>query len=222
MIILVNFLLLIDKILNYTKRDIDQGYTPQIIYKLCSCIREAFCLSYDIRKDNVLYLFFQKEHVLIKFEGTKLRYLGPDERSQALLLEKALNNVKNNFFIENDQWRKSTPGIFFRKFIDISSFINFLNSIMKGRNFLIIDNPQNVKESVEDFNSIKIFIGNMQNDFFLIPIYSISRDNSKMIELFKELKNIKLISLSKIQEVENKILYINFRKDQQGIPSKNL
>lgn len=93
---------------------------------------------------------------------------------------------------------------------------------MKGRNFLIIDNPQNVKESVEDFNSIKIFIGNMQNDFFLIPIYSISRDNSKMIELFKELKNIKLISLSKIQEVENKILYINFRKDQQGIPSKNL
>jgi hypothetical protein len=188
LIILVNFILFIENISKYSKREVDLGKTPHDVYRLCCCIRETFCLSYSIRKENNLYLYFQKEHVLIKFEGKKLRYLGPDERSQALLLVKALNNYK---------------------------------SIRKGKTFLMIDLPQHVEEKVEDFNSNNEFFGNMENDFFIIPIYSISRDNSNIIELFKEVKNIKLISLSKIKEVDNKILYINFRKDQQGIPSKN-
>jgi len=221
LIILVNFILFIENISKYSKREVDLGKTPHDVYRLCCCIRETFCLSYSIRKENNLYLYFQKEHVLIKFEGKKLRYLGPDERSQALLLVKALNNAKKSFYIENDQWKKSTPGIFFRKFFDNSSFINFYKSIRKGKTFLMIDLPQHVEEKVEDFNSNNEFFGNMENDFFIIPIYSISRDNSNIIELFKEVKNIKLISLSKIKEVDNKILYINFRKDQQGIPSKN-
>lgn len=221
MIILVNFLLLIKNISKYSKGDIDQGKTPFDVYRLCSCIRETFCLSYSIRKRNNLYIYFQKEYVLIKFVGSKLRYLGPDERSQALLLEKALNKVRKDFFAENDKWKKSTPGIFVRKFFDNYSFMNFCSSIMQGKNFLIIDNPQSVEDNVEDFNLIKEFIENMETDFFIIPIYSISRDNSKVIELFKEVKNIKLISFTKIKDVENKILYINFREDQQGIPSKN-
>jgi len=86
---LANFLLIIEEIIDFTKKDIDKGYTPPLIYKICSCIREAFCLSYAIRKNNNLYLYFQKEKILIKFEGSRLRYLGPDERSQALLLKKA-------------------------------------------------------------------------------------------------------------------------------------
>ncbi|MFX0105801.1 MAG: hypothetical protein ACFE75_09940 [Candidatus Hodarchaeota archaeon] len=218
---MVNFLLLIVSISKYSKKDIDQGKTPFDVYRICSCIRETFCLSYSIRKSNNLYLYFQNEQVLIKFEGKKLRYLGPDERSQALLLEKALNIVRKNFFAENDEWKISTPGIFVRKFIDIYSFINFFNSIIKGNNFLIIDNLRYVKQKVEDFNSARYFTDNMENDFFIIPTYSISRDNSNIIELFKQVKNIKLLSLSKIKEVENKILYINFRKDQQVIPFKN-
>ena len=55
----------------------------------------------------------------------------------------------------------------------------------------------------------------MENDFFIIPIYTITTKNFRIIELIKEVKNIKLLSLSKIKKVENKILYINFRKDQQ-------
>ncbi|UCD01294.1 MAG: hypothetical protein JSV23_10500 [Promethearchaeota archaeon] len=210
---MVNFILLIENISKYSKRDIDLGKTPFDVYRLCNCIRETFCLSYSIRKENNLYLYFQKEHVLIKFEGTKLRYLGPDERSQTLLLEKALSNTKKESFLENEQWKKSTPGIFFRKFFDDSSFITFYKSLRKGKTFLMIDHPQNVEEKVEDFNFE--FIENMEVDFFIIPFYSKSRDKHKIIELFKEVKNIKPISLSKIKEVENKILYINFRKDQQ-------
>ena len=91
MINLANFLLIIEEIIDFTKKDIDIGYTPPLIYKICSCIREAFCLSYAIRKNNNLFLYFQKEKILIKFEGSRLRYLGPDERSQAILLKKVLD-----------------------------------------------------------------------------------------------------------------------------------
>ena len=113
---MVNFLLLFEKIINYSKKDIDKGKTPLNVYKICSCIRETFCLSYAIRKDNVLYLYFQKEHVLIKFEGQTLRFLGPDERSQAILIKKALNKIYEKFDNENNKWVKSTPGIFGKRF----------------------------------------------------------------------------------------------------------
>ncbi|MFX1308246.1 MAG: hypothetical protein ACFE9M_01010 [Promethearchaeota archaeon] len=208
--------MLIESISNYSKRDIDQGKTPPNIYNLCSCIRETFCLSYSIRKINNLYLYFQKSHVLIKFEGDKLRYLGPDERSQALLLQKALNKVQIDMFNENKKWKKSTPGIFVKKFIDSSSFINFCSLIMQGKSFLIIENLQYVEEKVKDFTLNNNFIEIMENNFFIIPTYFISKDNTYVIEKFKEMKNIKLISFSKIKGVQDKILYINFRKDQQS------
>ncbi|MCK4781267.1 MAG: hypothetical protein KAT57_13795 [Candidatus Lokiarchaeota archaeon] len=212
---MVNFLLLIENNINYTKKIIDSGQTPQIIYELCSCIRETFCLSYSIRKTNFLYIYFQKEHVFVKFEGKKLRYLGPDERSQALLLEKALNKVKEEIIINNSIWIKSTPGIFIRKFYDVSSFIKFYRSIALEKSFLIINTPQIDEDNVDFYNLDENLVEIKENDFFIIPIYVISRENSKLIELFKEVKNIKLLSLSKIKKVENKILYINFRKDQQ-------
>jgi len=212
---LVNFLLILEKIIDYNKKIIDKGITPQKVYELCSCIREVFCLSYSIRKNNFLYLYFQKEHVLVKFEGKKLRYLGPDERSQALLLEKALNKVKEEININNGIWIKSTPGIFIRKFSDVSSFIDFYRSIALEKSFLIINAPQIDEDNVA-FNNLDEFLFEIkENDFFIIPIYVISRENSKLIELFKEVKNIKLLSLSKIKDMENIILYINFKKDQQ-------
>ena len=48
-----------------------------------------------------------------------------------------------------------------------------------------------------------------------MPIYTVSKDNSDVGELFENLKNIKCRNLSKIEGVENKILYINFQIDQQ-------
>ena len=56
MINLVNYLLLIEDIPYFTKEDVDEGLTPLDVYKICSCIRETFCLSYSIRKQNNLYL----------------------------------------------------------------------------------------------------------------------------------------------------------------------
>ncbi len=212
---MANYLLILEKIIDYNKQIIDKGLTPQKVYELCSCIREVFCLSYSIRKNNFLYLYFQKEHVLVKFEGRKLRYLGPDERSQALLLEKALNKVKNENKIKNDGWIKSTPGIFVKNFFDTSSFIDFYRSIASGKSILLTDNSFILDENVEGLNLNNNIFEIMENDFIIIPIYTITSNSFRIIELIKEVKNIKLLSLSKIKKVENKILYFNFRKDRQ-------
>ena len=215
MIRLVNFLLLIEKAINYTKEDIDKGYTPLKVYELCSCIRESFCLSFSIRKNNILYLYFQKEHILIKFNGKELRYVGTDERSQALLLEKALNKAKQNESFEIKKWKKSTPGIYVRKFINDTFFVDFYTSIAKKMSYLILDDYQLFNK--ENYFSIlnKELLDIMDDCFFIILTDSFSKKNFKIIEVLKGLKNIKLLNFSKIKLIENKILYINFRKDQQ-------
>ncbi len=214
MITLVNFLLLIKNISEYSKKDIDKGETPYDVYILCACIREAFCLSYAIRKDNNLYFYLQEKYTLIKFSGNKLRYLGPDERSQTLLLEKALTKANQEFNIRDKKWVKSTPGIFIKRFFDDNSFLSFYKSIRKEKSYIIVDPNKNPDKEINSTNSKNDLLEIMEDNFYIIPTYSISKENSKTIELFKELKNIKILSLSKVKSLENKILYINFKKDQ--------
>ncbi|MFX1432077.1 MAG: hypothetical protein ACFFCY_18060 [Promethearchaeota archaeon] len=212
---MVNFLLLLEEIINYSKKDIDKRKTPPKIYKICSCIRETFCLSYNIRKSNVLYLYFQKECILIKFEGEKLRFLGPDERSQALLLKKCLNKMFDNLNNSYNRWIKSTPGIFGKKFSNNFEFVDFITSISYAKINLIIDTYQDLGENPE-FQNLNKEVGLINDtDFYIIPTYNIQENNKNIIELFKQLKTTKIISLSMIKSIENKILYINFRKDQQ-------
>ena len=129
MIELVDFLLYHESIPDYDKSHIDNGITPIIIYKICSCIRETFCLSYGIRKNNNLYLFIKDQNALIHFIGNELRYLGPDERSQALLLHKALGIARNNSKLKNYSWTESTPGIRVKILNNFNLFLLYLNSL---------------------------------------------------------------------------------------------
>ena len=213
MIRLVNFLLLFEKIINYTKNQIDKGLTPQKIYELCSCIRETFCLSYSIRKNNNLYIYFQEENLIISFIGNKLRYLGPDERSQALLLLKALNKVQGIDPKTKTDMMKSTPGIYVKKLLKDSSCIHYFESILNGNVYLIIDYIESFKKDVvvqtlnEEIDVIE------ETNFYIIPTYTTSTEKSDLINRFTQMKNINFLSLSKIKSIENKILYINFRKD---------
>jgi hypothetical protein len=154
---------------------------------------------------------------LIKFEGNKLRYLGPNERSQALLLLKAINQAKNSNSDKWNSWEGSTPGIYVRRFYDILSFMDFYTPKIKGNIYFIIDYEQAVEEKVENFNLNSRNLTIKENDFFIIPNYNISKENSHILRKFKEMDNLKLLSLLDIHGVENKILYINFLKDQQDI-----
>jgi tRNA (pseudouridine54-N1)-methyltransferase len=57
---------------------------------LCRCVNSAFCLSHAIREDVRVWLVLQDEFT-IRFEGSDLRNLNPDERSTAALIRGALD-----------------------------------------------------------------------------------------------------------------------------------
>jgi hypothetical protein len=210
---LANFLLIIEEIIDFTKKDIDIGYTPPLIYKICSCIREAFCLSYAIRKNNNLYLYFQKEKIFIKFEGSRLRYLGPDERSQALLLKKALDKNTSNINSIGNKWIKSTPGIYSKSFLDDFSFVEDLDSSVQDPIIFIYDEVESIdKNNIPEIMNINS-LENLRDIFYIIPTYPFSEKNN-IIKLMLSLTNIKLVTLSKIRSIQDKILYINYLIDK--------
>jgi tRNA (pseudouridine54-N1)-methyltransferase len=78
---------------------------------LARCVTSAFLRSHGIRKDTVLYLVLlgpPRPPVTLKFAGSHLKYLNPDERSTASLIRRALS------LDASAEWRQSTPGIWVR------------------------------------------------------------------------------------------------------------
>ncbi|MFX1324859.1 MAG: hypothetical protein ACFE8N_07875, partial [Promethearchaeota archaeon] len=184
---MVRFLLLIEKIPEYTKKIIDAGLTPHNVYKLCSCIRETFCLSYSIRKNNDLYLYFQEDYALIIFLGNELRYLGPDERSQALLLEKALKPTKDLKNLTTKGLKKSTPGIYYTKFFDQISFVRYLISIATGSTYLLIEKNRPLNEKIKVYNLEEVVNAISDEDFYIIPTFNLEKKSDFISELVTQL-----------------------------------
>ena len=224
---MVNFLIITSKITPFSKKDVDEGNTPPDIYKLCVGIREAFCVSYNIRKDNNLYFYIEKSHKLIKFIGDELRYLGSDERSQALLFNKVLsfNHPADN------NWTQSTPGIYVRTFKNNQEFTDFLIGDEKELVF-ILENTTPLSlpflYHLQGYPKIKKIhqIKELNKKHLIIPAKPL--DNKILIDILKiitenhtsELKSIKLTSLSKVNSLGDKVLYVNFQIDQQGMIKK--
>ncbi|MGQ9477008.1 MAG: tRNA (pseudouridine(54)-N(1))-methyltransferase TrmY [Candidatus Bipolaricaulia bacterium] len=75
---------------------------------LCRCVASSFCLSHDLRRDTELYLVLQ-DQVALRFVGSRLRHLNPDERSTAALIQRALR-LRGQ--LQDEVELESTPGIF--------------------------------------------------------------------------------------------------------------
>jgi tRNA pseudouridine-54 N-methylase len=207
MIKLVNFLILLKDYPEITKQNIDLGDISPNLYSICSIIRECFCLSYSIRKENNLFLFFVTSKTLIKLEGNTLRFLGSDERSQAILIQKALKKARERHSII---WEKSTPGIFTKKKEDKGSIINELEDFINDKVIYIVNDEDDAElENLDEQAKLNTFS-------FIISSPDLSLDMIKFKNEFKNLKKqLKLVYLPNIKRIENKILYINFRIDQQ-------
>jgi hypothetical protein len=185
------------------------GYTPQKIYEICGCIREHFCLSYNIRKNNNLYIYFVTEDFSVKFIGEELKYLGPDERSQALLLNKAINKREVSLNSLDKHWINSTPGIYAKKFVSFDRFIEELSNLIRKRfhiiinrigkfeKYLDVDYKDLTKENIESESLITIFL----NENFPMTI---------LMDILKDFNDPVILYLPKIREAQNKVLYINF------------
>lgn len=78
---------------------------------LCRCVNAALFLSHDLRRDVRVYLVLKggAQPKLVRFDGSSVRYLSPDERSAASLIKKALEKNAQDF------WTESTPGVSIRK-----------------------------------------------------------------------------------------------------------
>lgn len=215
---MVNFLLIYPDLTYYSKKEIDQGNTPSDIYEICSSIKETFCLSYSIRKENNLYLYFLNNNISIKLIGSRLRYMGSDERSQALLLNKAIKKLEKYFISELTEWKESTPGFYIKSFssfeqllkedegFDISSFIYILHgSELENDAFT----------SISYVNELPLDSCQKSEDcLFILPNFNLSNKSPEKFKLIKKLKNITFVNLTQTNRVSDKILLINFGIDR--------
>jgi tRNA (pseudouridine54-N1)-methyltransferase len=90
---------------------------------LCRCVNAALFLSHDLRRDVRVFMVLKGEPSppkLIRFDGSAIRYLSPDERSAASLIKKALEKNVQDF------WTESTPGVSIRKG-DLDVLLNSLD-----------------------------------------------------------------------------------------------
>ncbi len=84
---------------------------------LCRCVSSGFFLSHAIREDVRLFLVLSDEFT-VRFEGSELRRLNPDERSTAALIRAALAEREGAIgHVEVE----STPGVYLsrRGFADV-------------------------------------------------------------------------------------------------------
>ncbi|MDR1404251.1 MAG: tRNA (pseudouridine(54)-N(1))-methyltransferase TrmY [Candidatus Methanoplasma sp.] len=97
---------------------------------LVRCVNSAFFLSHDVRRDTQLYLVLQGGRdapKTVRFSGTDVRYLNPDERSTSSLIRNAL--LKK--IPEGDE-TKSSPGVYVSKmsFGDVVSLLSKKGNIV--------------------------------------------------------------------------------------------
>jgi len=78
---------------------------------LCRCVNSAFFLSHDIREDVRVHLVLGNE-VTIRFEGSQLRRLNPDERSTAALIRGALEEKDEAI---GHMEAEGSPGVYLSK-----------------------------------------------------------------------------------------------------------
>lgn len=208
---MTDFLLILNKLSKFGKLDINQGKTPLDVYRVCGCIRNIFCLSYSIRKSNIFYLYLLNDNLILKFDGKQLKYLGPDERSQSLLLNKALNLSDRREWKNKDIWIKSTPGIFIKRFSTNQNLIDFCHLLSKEL-FIIFSNTHSF---VSDF--LEIRPETLKKIEQSLLIFTSNIEKSHIVNFSHELsktENVLSYKLPSIKAVQDKILYINFQIDR--------
>ena len=100
---------------------------------LLRCVSSAFFLSHGLRKDVEVFLFLPGQHPpsatgipergghkTVRFSGSELRYLNPDERSTGALVRTALMKK-----LEGNEEKRSTPGIYVSR-TDFDVLVNTL------------------------------------------------------------------------------------------------
>ena len=163
---------------------------------LARCISASLFLSHDLRRDVDTYAILLGEPnppVTIRFNGERVRYLGPDERSAAALIKKALEKGAPASGEE-----EATPGVYISK----HSFED------------VIDNLSNVIYLHEDGDDIRKVELKGDEAFAL----SDHQDLTPGEEAVLEKKGAKKVSLGKkLYHADHCIIMVNHELDLRGI-----
>ncbi|MEO2116931.1 MAG: tRNA (pseudouridine(54)-N(1))-methyltransferase TrmY [Methanocaldococcus sp.] len=123
---------------------------------LCRCVSDALFLSHDIRRDVIFYavLYGQPNPpVCIKFVGSELKKVSPDERSIAIFIKKALKKFEELEEEQRKDWNQSTPGIYVKRlgFRDL-----VLEKLEEGKNIYYLHMNGKDVENVDIKNPVFI------------------------------------------------------------------
>ena len=208
---MTDFLIIVENLKKFNKLDVDQGKIPQDVHKICSCIRNTFCLSYSIRKRNNIYLYFLNNQLIIKFDGNKLKYLGPDERSQSLLLNKALSLSNERISKDQYDWIESTPGIFIKKLSSNQTLKHYIDSLTLYGVIIFFQNFDFIPNFLDKTMNV---MNKLEESLFIFT--SVAHDIKKINvpQLLSTYKNAIPYKLPILKSIEDKILYINFQIDR--------
>ncbi len=138
------------------------------------CVTAAFFLSHALRKNVKVIAFFRstEKSYAIVFDGKKLKYLGPDERSIGILTSKAQIKLKNS----EKSFIYSTPGIV--------AYYGSLNDVFSR-----------IMRTVGEKTKIKVFYPNLNGILFKDinyssnSIFTFSLNSTFTVEEQKTLKN---------------------------------
>jgi len=72
---------------------------------LLRCLRAALLTSHGLRRDVTVYLVFESGPRVLRVDGSRVRFLRPDERALAVLAQKVLAPEAT------DEWTEVRPGI---------------------------------------------------------------------------------------------------------------
>ncbi|MHA1526094.1 MAG: hypothetical protein ACTSQD_03605, partial [Promethearchaeota archaeon] len=126
--------------------------------------------------------------------------------------KKALDKNTSNINSIGNKWIKSTPGIYSKSFLDDFSFVEDLDSSVQDPIIFIYEVESIDKNNIPEIMNINS-LENLRDIFYIIPTYPFSEKNN-IIKLMLSLTNIKLVTISKIRSIQDRLLYINYLIDK--------
>jgi tRNA pseudouridine-54 N-methylase len=103
------FILTVGKLPRIDRQEIDRGTMNREATAVINCVRSSLFTSYGVRKDASVVLYaLDPGDILIRIEGDKLRYMGPDERSISMLLSIPSKNLLSETI---NKTKVTSPGI---------------------------------------------------------------------------------------------------------------
>jgi tRNA pseudouridine-54 N-methylase len=92
-----------------SRQEIDKGTLNREALTVVNCVRSSLFTSYGLRRDSNLILYpVDQGEKLIRIDGEKLRYMGPNERSISILLSISAKKLSSRNVTED---QVSSPGI---------------------------------------------------------------------------------------------------------------